>query len=210
MKFRHVACDADACATDTSEKVYCLNGTVWNLASNSLTATQLAISGQAGGGIYARAQSGAIWNWNPPDQPIPTDLGLGGTYAQVEADQESTVIRTTAGVVLYNQLPITGAAFAGATFTQVTAGLRGGCALASDGRVGCWGYGPYGQLGNGMFSDSDTMVQFGGANFRASAVARRALQTCALKIDGTVWCAGAAASPNGDTATPFQLNVVVP
>jgi alpha-tubulin suppressor-like RCC1 family protein len=136
---------------------------------------------------------------------------LSGTYAQVEIDQESTVLRTGDGAVIYNQMPVTGPAFTGAKFTQVSAGLRGGCALTSDGMVGCWGYGPYGQLGDGNFtSQSDTMVQFGGANFKASQVARSNLDTCALKTDGTVWCAGYAASPNGDTAVPVQLNVVVP
>jgi len=210
MKFRHVNVGGPTCAIDATEKVYCLEGSVWNLTSTSLLATELAGSSGFAFNLYARAKNGSIWYWNPPDTPIATNLGLSGTFTQVAGDQESTVLRTSAGAVLYNQAPITGSAFAGATFSEVAAGLRGGCALATDGRVACWGYGPYGQLGNDAFSDSDTMVQFGGVNFRASEVARNSLRTCALKIDGTVWCAGNGASSNGDTATPVQLNVVVP
>jgi Regulator of Chromosome Condensation (RCC1) repeat protein len=210
MKFRHVAGSGGlTCAIDTSENVYCLSGSQWILVGSSLLVTHLSLL--PSGDAAARAKDGTIWLWNQPNSPSPVVLALSGTYAQVEIDQESTVLRTSAGAVLYNQMPVTGTAFAGATFTQVAAGLRGGCALASDGRVACWGYGPYGQLGDGNFQmNSDTMVQFGGVNFRASEVARSGLRTCALKIDGTVWCAGNAVSPNGDAAIPVQLNVVVP
>jgi alpha-tubulin suppressor-like RCC1 family protein len=46
--------------------------------------------------------------------------------------------------------------------TQVTASYEDTCALLSTGRVDCWGWNAYGQLGNGTETSSDTPVEVSG------------------------------------------------
>ena len=54
-----------------------------------------------------------------------------------------------------NAAPMTG-------FTQVTVGTYFTCALKSDQTVWCWGYGGFGQLGNGATANARTPVQVTG------------------------------------------------
>jgi alpha-tubulin suppressor-like RCC1 family protein len=66
------------------------------------------------------------------------------------------------------------------------------CAMKTDtssGDIACWGYGLYGQLGNGTNVDSNVPVNItipGGV----SAITAGAYHTCALKANGTIACWG--------------------
>lgn len=82
-----------------------------------------------------------------------------------------------------------------------TAGLRA-CALLPSGRVKCWGNNHVGQFGNGTTTNSATPVQFGSATNYID-VSGDGFATCAVRSDGTVWCAGDTAYVS--STTPVQL-----
>lgn len=215
MKFKWVAVSADpACryaAVASTDKVYCWDGSKWG-QKGTISATHVSMQQGSPYDGYARGTDGSIWKWVSGDVPIRQ---YSSGYAEVsmykaEGYGEALVLRTTAGVVSYNRAVVDVGALAGSTaFTQISSGTIGGCAIDTVGKVGCWGYGPYGQLGNGTFPQSDSeMDQYGGSAFRANVVARGELFTCALKTDGTVWCVGKDVAP-GDGLVQ-QVNLVVP
>jgi len=96
--------------------------------------------------------------------------------------------------------PVESARFAkdvdvGAPVTQVVLGQRHTCALATDGRVKCWGLGSFGQLGNGtsdIVGDDETPASGGwvGLSRPATKLAAGASFNCAILDDGSVQCWG--------------------
>ena len=79
--------------------------------------------------------------------------------------------------------------------TQITAGKYHTCALTTSGGVKCWGYGFYGQLGNGATSDQSTpvdVVATGGSGTLSgiTQVTAGGFHTCALTTSGGVKCWG--------------------
>jgi len=79
--------------------------------------------------------------------------------------------------------------FSSLTVVQVAAGLSHTLALMSDGTVWAWGNNNYGQLGNGITSYSELLVQVVGLN-NITAIAAGESHNLALKTDGTVWAWG--------------------
>jgi len=75
------------------------------------------------------------------------------------------------------------------TAEQVSAGYAHTCAVLSDGRVKCWGWNQYGQLGNGTNDDSLVPVFVSGID-NAILVSAGYAHTCAVLGDGTVKCWG--------------------
>ena len=78
-------------------------------------------------------------------------------------------------------------------FTSITAGDVHTCALATTGRIYCWGHGEYGALGTGSTSDQPTPVPVldtidGGVRF--VAVDAGVFHTCALSDAGKAYCWG--------------------
>jgi alpha-tubulin suppressor-like RCC1 family protein len=127
------------------------------------TATQVA----AGGGhTCALLSNGTVECWGASDKG---QLGNGSTYEYgFPAPVEVTGIQTA---------------------TQVAVGEAHTCALLTDGRVECWGYNYYGQLGDGSTDDSATPVEAKGIS-NATQVSAGYQFTCALLSDGTVRCWG--------------------
>lgn len=72
---------------------------------------------------------------------------------------------------------------------QVSAGGGHTCARRSDGTVWCWGYNPFGQLGNDDDTNTNYAVQAVGIA-TASEVAAGHNHTCAALTDGSVRCWG--------------------
>ena len=66
------------------------------------------------------------------------------------------------------------------------------CALLDDQTMRCWGYGYYGQLGDGSSSNSSTPLNPGFTNVRAIAVGD--YHTCVLFTAGNIKCVGGGAS----------------
>jgi alpha-tubulin suppressor-like RCC1 family protein len=75
------------------------------------------------------------------------------------------------------------------TATQVSAGGSHTCAILEDKSIKCWGYGSYGQLGDGSTADSPIPVSVSGIT-NATQVAAGGMHTCALLEDKNVKCWG--------------------
>ena len=74
-------------------------------------------------------------------------------------------------------------------FVQISGGFNHTCALASDGRLRCWGRNNYGQLGDGTDTRRLTPVLVEGLEGVAS-VECGDMHTCAVQTDGDVYCWG--------------------
>ena len=72
---------------------------------------------------------------------------------------------------------------------EVAAGSNHNLALAKDGTVWSWGYGPHGELGNGKTSNSSLPVKVIGVSDVVS-IAAGYYNSFAVRKDGTVWSWG--------------------
>ncbi|MFL5493489.1 MAG: RCC1 domain-containing protein [Gemmatimonadales bacterium] len=72
---------------------------------------------------------------------------------------------------------------------QVSAGGLHSCGVAEDGRAYCWGFGAYGQLGNGATEERDAPVAvLGGLSFRQVSAGNDF--TCGVTTDDKAYCWG--------------------
>jgi alpha-tubulin suppressor-like RCC1 family protein len=83
------------------------------------------------------------------------------------------------------------------TWTQVTTGLYHSCATKPDGTLWCWGGNLSGQLGNDSIpvlptSQTSDPVQVAGTTWQSVSAGQS--HTCAIMLDGTLWCWGSNSS----------------
>ena len=75
-------------------------------------------------------------------------------------------------------------------FASLTAGGGHTCGLTVEGTAYCWGWGPFGQLGNGGTDDESTPVPVAGEHAFATISAAGGAHTCALTREGGAYCWG--------------------
>jgi alpha-tubulin suppressor-like RCC1 family protein len=75
--------------------------------------------------------------------------------------------------------------------TAVSVGEASACAITAGGGVKCWGFGAFGQLGNGSREDSMVPVQVTGLTNGIRDVSVGSGAACAVTNDGRVMCWGA-------------------
>ena len=80
----------------------------------------------------------------------------------------------------------------GRTAVALSSGDHHTCAILDNGAVSCWGYGNYGQLGNGAWSDKSTptLTWSLGTGRTAVALSSGDAHTCAILDNGAVSCWG--------------------
>ena len=91
-------------------------------------------------------------------------------------------------------------------------GLYHTCALLSTGAVKCWGYNPYGQLGDNSQTTRLTPVDVSGLSSGVTAISAGYYHTCALLSTGAVKCWGYnqyGQTGDGTTTTPRTTPVDV-
>jgi alpha-tubulin suppressor-like RCC1 family protein len=158
--------DTDASARDAGD-----SGADGGDAANDSCATQVS----AGGGhTCARTGDGRLWCWGA------NDIGQLG---------DGTATGETCGTRLCRPSPVEVTAL-GRSVAEVRAGGLHSCARTSNGSMWCWGVSDAGQLGDGAFGAQSSPVQVTAMGTSVAQVTVGGAHTCALKVDGTVWCWG--------------------
>lgn len=177
--------------------------------------TALAVGGshscallQSGGvACWGRNQSGQLGNGANADQTTPVAVaGLGGLVTALTAGANHTCALLQSGAVqcwgdnangqlgdqstTARNLPTAVNGLAGPV-KAIAAGSDHTCAILTDGQVQCWGDNARGQLGDGSREDRTSPVLVGNLRDIIATVAAGRFHTCALAIDGDLWCWGA-------------------
>jgi len=148
--------------------------------------------------------------------------GLTGVLAIAVGSEHSCALRSGGAVSCwgdnyYGQLGLAGMygdprstpVTVSTTFTsaaEIVAGGRHTCVRRSTGTVSCWGDNRDGQLGNGTFTTSATVVPVFGSLFDAVALTAGTSHTCARRASGAVACWGNNASGQLGDATLVDRN----
>ena len=76
------------------------------------------------------------------------------------------------------------------SFTQVSVGSTGGCAISQMEKLLCWGWSEYGKTGTGSSAQAALLPTevYGGGKW--SQVSVGSDSSCAIKTDGSAWCFG--------------------
>ena len=154
-----------------------------------------------GGGSYGQLGNGSTTS----SQTTPVSVSSISTATSVSAGDSHTCAVLSGGTVKcwgggsYGQLgngsttssqttPVSVSSIS--TATSVSAGDSHTCAVLSGGTVKCWGYGGYGQLGNGSITSSQTTPVSVNSISTATSVSAGDYHTCAALSGGTVKCWG--------------------
>lgn len=170
------ACDESAVLKNDGS-IFVNSTPITNLDDTLFKVTTFSYNGTIGCGVKA---DGTVWCWGTNTYGA---LGIGDTT--VASSTTPVQVLTAAG-----GSPLSG-------ITSVAVGDSGytGCAIGAGGAVWCWGYGGYGQLGNGFKNNSSfatpvltdaSATQFTGAQ----TISMSYVHACVYKTDKTVWCWG--------------------
>ncbi|ACO69011.1 regulator of chromosome condensation, RCC1 [Micromonas commoda] len=166
--------------------------------------------GQLGDGTYTdRASPVEVWGIS-----TATSIGLGGYHSCALLLSGKVMCWGWAGEGRLgdgttNNKRTTPVMVSGIT-TATTIGLAHdhSCAILTDGKVMCWGYNFWGQLGDGTTTDSAIPVEVVGVR-NATSIAGGNDHTCALLVAGAVACWGSNGSGQiGDGTTTQRLSPV--
>ena len=74
---------------------------------------------------------------------------------------------------------------------SISAGESHACAVLENGSAYCWGYGYYGQMGNGQRAESNSVTQVSlPSGYTAVTVSSDHIRSCVIMSDSSVWCWG--------------------
>lgn len=175
IRYRH------SCAVRSTGQAYCWGWNTYGQLGNNSTSTSyvpVSVSGghqatQVSVGAYHSCfvrEDGTVWCWG---------YNNGGRLGD----------NTTTNRSIPTQVHGVGNSGYLTNITHVSAGENHTCAVSAQGYVYCWGYGSFGQLGNGSTAQSYVPVQVSTISGVKSVEAGFYI-SCAIKTDGTVYCWG--------------------
>jgi alpha-tubulin suppressor-like RCC1 family protein len=161
-------------------------GSTTSPAQESTSATDWALVSAGQGHTCAVKTNGTLWCWGNDGSG---KLGNGA----VTGNQQSPYQESTAA----------------ADWASVAAGGSHTCAVKTNGALWCWGNDGSGQLGNvGITGDQVSPSQASTAATNWASVSTGSNHTCAIRMDGTLWCWGL--NDNGQTGTGVPYFPVSP
>lgn len=131
-------------------------------------------------------RSGQTYGWGDGPSMVPSVYSADGTYTNIAAQLTDFCFQHSD-----DDLACDGSAFSG-TWSSVAAGEGGFCGVQSDHSLWCWGTDAGDDLGQGVETDGAVIAnptQVGTDTDWATAQIGNGL-SCALKLDGSVWCWG--------------------
>ncbi|MFA5643782.1 MAG: prepilin-type N-terminal cleavage/methylation domain-containing protein [Candidatus Paceibacterota bacterium] len=188
--------DGHNCALKSDNTVWCWGSNAnGNLGINNTTQqlTPVQVLGTGGSGyLTGVSQIASAGHWNYRTCALKTDntVWCWGSNANGNLGINNTTQQLTPVQVLG-----TGGSGYLTGVSQIVGGHNHICALKSDNTVWCWGFNMYGQMGINNTSDQYTPAQVlgvGGSGYLTgvSKISAGWNHTCAVKVDGTVWCWG--------------------
>jgi alpha-tubulin suppressor-like RCC1 family protein len=125
------------------------------------------------------------------------EVGVGGSYGcalddggGVKCWGDNGYGRLGSGSTAFESLtPVPVSGLSSNVLSLSVGGLHA-CVVTTQGGVKCWGYNGYGQLGNGLITDSNVPVDVAGLAGGVKAVSAGGTHTCALLDTGAVKCWG--------------------
>ena len=155
---------------------------------------------------WGRNVEGELGDGTTTSSAAPVDVvGLGSGVASISAGTDHTCAVTTTGAVKCWGWNLDGELGDGTTTDSATpvdvVGLGSGvasissgashtCAVTTAGAVKCWGWNPYGQLGDGTTTNSTTPVGVVGLGSGVASVSAGDYHSCAVTTSGAVKCWG--------------------
>lgn len=197
---------SNSCAVNTQGRVYCWGrgdeGQNGNSFSDYLTPNEILTTG-TGGSLFAKvvvgnqhacalSTEGKVYCWGENGEG---QLGNGGNV-----DNPTPAIVDTSTIT-----PFLG-------FKDISAGSNHTCGLHADGKIYCWGYGFFGQLGrNSSFSANRPVAVVTASTpglTKFIAVDAGSMHTCGLGANGLLYCWGYGAL--GRLGTGNTLDRMIP